>query len=416
MDRPATRRKFGRRGRAALAAAAAVGLVLVAYSLLRAAVVSPAVERGSLFLGDARKGEMVRDVRAVGILQPTRVYAVSAVTEGHVDEICELPGADVRTDSVIIRLSNPASAQALLEAQWSLESARAEYSTRAATLQTELLALQSGLAQLEAEHAQARVDRGIKQELSAKELISKQQLELAEVKFEEFGRLLAIERQRVQIQRRVQPAQLAMVTAKLEQARAMQALRQTQQDKLNVRAGIDGVLDQMNVKVGQLVTAGTPLARVSDPSSLKAVLRVPELQARELATGNKVDLELPNLRRTGHVTRIDPAVIDGTVTVDVAFDEPLPQGARSEQTVSGRIVVERLPETVYIPRPASVQADAAGFLFVVNASGDKAEKRKIQFGKAALDSIEVRQGLRPGESVIVSDMSKFARVASVRLR
>jgi HlyD family secretion protein len=416
MDRPAARRRFGRRGRVALAVAATMGVVLIAHSLLRAAAASPALERASIWLGAARKGEMVRDVRAVGILQPTLVYAVSAVTEGHVDEICSLPGAEVRADSVVIRLSNPASAQALIEARWSLESARAEYDTRTATLQTELLALESGVAHLEAELAQARVDRGIKQELFKKELISRQQLELAEVRLEEFGKLLAIERQRVQIQQRVKPAQLAMVTAKLEQARTMQALRQTQQDKLNVRAGIDGVLDQMNVKVGQLVTAGTPLARVSAPSSLKAVLRVPELQARELATGNKVALELPSMQRTGHITRVDPAVIDGTVTVDVAFDEPLPPGARTDQTVSGRIVVERLAETIYIPRPASVQADAAGFLFVVNASGDMAEKRPVQFGKAALESIEVREGISPGESVILSDMSKFDRVTNVRLR
>ena len=359
---------------------------------------------------------MVRDVRAVGFLQPTLVYAVSAVTEGHVDEIRVLPGAEVRGDSVIIRLSNPASAQALLEAQWSLESARAEHDARAATLQTELLALQSGVAHLEAELAQARVDRGIKRELFEKELISRQQLELAEVKLEEFGKLLAIERQRVRIQQRVEPAQLAMVTAKLEQARTMQALRQTQQDKLDVRAGIDGVLDQMMVKVGQLVTAGTPLARVSDPRSLKAVLRVPELQARELATGNDVELELPSLRRTGHVTRVDPTVIDGTVTVDVALDDPLPRETRTDQTVSGRIVVERLAEAVYIPRPANAQAEAAGLLFVVTASGDMAEKRRVVFGKAALDSIEVSQGISPGESVIVSDMSKYDRVASVRLR
>jgi HlyD family secretion protein len=400
----------------ALAIAATIGAMVVAHSLLRAAAAAPALERASIWLGAARKGEMVRDVRAVGILQPTLVYAVSAVTEGHVDEICALPGAEVRADSVVIRLSNPASAQALIEARWSLESARAEYDARSATLQTELLALEAGVAHLEAELAQARVDRGIKQELFGKELISRQQLELAEVKLEEFGKLLAIERQRVRIQKRVKPAQLAMVAAKLEQARTMQALRQTQQDRLEVRAGIDGVLDQMHVKVGQLVAAGTPLARVSAPTSLKAVLRVPELQARELATGNKVELELPNMRRAGHVTRVDPAVIDGTVTVDVAFDDPLPREARTDQTVSGRIVVERLVEVVYIPRPASVQADAAGLLFVVNASGDRAERRQIQFGKAALDSIQVRAGISPGESVILSDMSKYDRVTSVRLR
>jgi HlyD family secretion protein len=388
----------------------------VALAIAATIAAAPALERASIWLGAARKGEMVRDVRAVGILQPTLVYAVSAVTEGHVDEICALPGAEVRADSVVIRLSNPASAQALIEARWSLESARAEYDARSATLQTELLALEAGVAHLEAELAQARVDRGIRQELFGKELISRQQLELAEVKLEEFGKLLAIERQRVRIQKRVKPAQLAMVAAKLEQARTMQALRQTQQDRLEVRAGIDGVLDQMHVKVGQLVAAGTPLARVSAPTSLKAVLRVPELQARELATGNKVELELPNMRRAGHVTRVDPAVIDGTVTVDVAFDDPLPREARTDQTVSGRIVVERLVEVVYIPRPASVQADAAGLLFVVNASGDRAERRQIQFGKAALDSIQVRAGISPGESVILSDMSKYDRVTSVRLR
>jgi multidrug efflux pump subunit AcrA (membrane-fusion protein) len=396
--------------------AAVIVLLSVAHLLLRAAALSPALDRSSLRIGAAAKGDMVRDVRGVGILQPTVVYSVSAMTEGHVDEICALPGASVAADTVIIRLSNPASAQALVEAEWSYESARAEHEARTATLQTELLALQSGVAHLEAELAQARVDREIKQELFKTDLISKQQLALAEVKLEEFGKLLAIEKQRVRLQQKVAPAQLAMVTAKLEQARTMKGLRQTQRDKLDVRAGINGVLDQMNVKVGQLVTTAAVLARVSDPSSLKAVLRVPELQARELATSNKVAVDLPSARRAGHITRVDPAVIDGTVTVDVAFDEPLPAGARTDQTVSGSIVVEQLSETVYIPRPANVEADAAGFVFVLDQSGDAADRRRVKFGKAALDRIEVREGIKSGESVILSDMSRFEHVTSVRLR
>jgi HlyD family secretion protein len=284
------------------------------------------------------------------------------------------------------------------------------------TLRNELLTLQAGVARIEADFHEARLRQAVDQELYNDGLISERNLNLSKVRVEELAKLSEIEQKRLQINEASQKYRLAAQGARVEQARALHNLKRAQVESLRVTAGTAGVLEQMAVEVGQPVTPGMILAKVTDPRSLKAVVRIPETQARDVQPGQLASIDTRNAVVAGRVVRIDPAVTDGTVAVDVALEGDLPRGARPDLTVVGTIEIERLDDVVYVGRPVFGQAHSIIGLFRLAQDGVHAQRVQVEVGRTSVNTVEIVEGLEVGDRVILSDMSRWDTVDRIRLR
>lgn len=394
---------------------AAVAVILVSVFVQQLQPAAPRVDRDTVYLGEVERGPMVRQVRGTGTLVPEEIRWIPATTEGNVERIVIDPGEAVNAGSVILELSNPELEQTAIEAELNLRAAQARYGNREVELESQLLAQRSALATVEAALIMARLDAKADAELAKDGLVSDIQLQQKQATQQEFETRFLLEQERLQMSENTMDAQLAVEQAEVDRLRTLWELRLDQVADLKVRAGMRGVLQQVPLDEGQRVTAGTNLARVGDPTVLKAELRIAETQAKDIEIGQVASIDTRNGIIPGHVVRIDPAVENGTVTVDVALDGALPRGARPDLTVDGTIELERLDDVVFVGRPVFGQEESTVSLFRLDIEGDGATRTRVKLGRGSVSDIEVVEGLQPGDRVVLSDMSAWDDFDRVRL-
>ena len=394
---------------------ATVVVVLITVGVSRLQPAAPRVDRDTVYLDTVERGPMVGQVRGTGTLVPEAIRWIPATTEGTVERIVIRPGADVLPDTVILELRNPELEQTALEAELQLAAAEARYRSREVELESQLLTQRAALVTVESELTQARLQLEADQQLADKGLVSQLVLKQSQARAQELEIRHGLEQERLQIEAASVEAQMAVEQADVDSLRTLRQLRLAQVADLKVRAGIRGVLQQVPLDEGQRVTTGTNLARVGDPSVLKAELRIAETQAKDIQIGQLASIDTRNGIIPGHVVRIDPAVENGTVTVDVTLDGDLPRSARPDLTVDGTIELERLDDVIFVGRPVFGQEDSVISLFRLDTDGDEAQRVTVGLGRASVNTIEVLEGLRPGDRVVLSDMSAWDAFDRVRL-
>ncbi len=418
IQRPASvaRQKKLRRIWIGVAVAVVVGLVSVALGRLKPA--APTVERATVWVDTVKRGAMLRQVRGLGTLVPVdeaRRWLPSA-TQGRVERIILRPGAQVTPDTVILELADPQLQQQLLESETQLRASEADLASLRARLDTERLSQRSLAATVEADFEQARLEREVNEDLAKDGLVSKLILKQSTVRSESLRTRAQLEKERVSVSEESVRAQLLAQQARVDQLRTLFALRRQQVDQLRVRAGMSGVLEQVPVEVGQQVAPGTNVARVADPTRLKAELRIAETQARDLTIGQLAHVDTRNGIISGKVARIDPAAQNGTVTVDITLEGELPRGARPDLSVDGTVELERLDNVLYVGRPAFGQENSAVGLFLVGTDTGEAARVQVQLGRSSVNTIEIKSGAKEGDQLVLSDMSAWDAFDRVRLR
>ena len=408
--------KKRRRRRFLLGGAGLAAVLLLTLGLSRLGPAAPTVERASVLVDTVKKGPMLREVRGPGTLVPEDVRWIPASTEGRVERIIVLPGAVVKPDTPILELSNPEVTLALRDAELQLSAAEAELANQKVSLDTQHLSQRADAAKVQSEYQQARLRADVDEEMAREGLISQLTVKLSRVTAEETKQRDALEKERLAISEKAMLSQLKVQEAKVAQLRAAADLRRSQVDALKVRAGIPGVLQLVPVAVGQRVTQGTNLARVADPARLKAELKIPETQAKDVVIGQPAVVDTRNGVVKGRVVRVDPAVQNGTVTVDVSFTEPLPRGARPDLSVDGTIELERLDEVLYVGRPAFGQEKSTVGLFKLVGKGPDAALVKVKLGRSSVNAVEILEGLSEGDQVILSDTSAYDAHPRIRLK
>jgi RND family efflux transporter MFP subunit len=343
-----------------------------------------------------------------------RIRLIPAETEATVIRIRVLPGAKVTPDTVIMDLADPTLAQQLLDAQLQLKGALADYQNTQAKLQSDLMTQKAGAATVGADQRQAALQAQTDKNLYDLGVISGLTYSASKGKSDELKQRDDLERQRLTLNNAAVSTQLAVSQTKVDQAKAILALKQRQLDALSVRAGIDGVLVDLPHQVGEHVAPGVTLAKVVQPDQLKASLKIAETQARDIQIGQPAEIDTHNGTIPGKVTRIDPAVQNGTVTVDVGLEGALPQGARPDLSVDGTIDLDRMADVVYVGRPSLGNENSTISLFRLSPDGTTAVRVPVKVGRASVNSIQVLEGLQPGDTVVLSDMSRWD--ANERLR
>ena len=411
MDIPrkqsATRNRRRRKVVYAVAGIVALALATVGITRYKPAAAAPTVERTSVTIDTVKRGPMLRQVRGAGTLVPEDIRVIAASTQGQVERVFVQAGTEVSAGTVLIELSNRELQQSAVDAEYQLRAAEADYNNLKVKLESDRMAQQASAATIRAEYQQARIQADTDETLAKEGLIPALNLKLSQVKTEELANRYKIEEQRLEVNVKSTQAQLAAQQARIAQLQALLRLKQSQIASLRVVAGTAGVLQQMQVEVGQQVTPGTNLARVVEPQNLKAELKIPETQVKDIALGQKAEIDTRNGVIPGHVVRIDPAAQQGTVTVDVALDGALPQGARPDLTVDGTIELERLDDIVYVGRPSFGQPQSTISLFRLDPDGTGATRVQVRIGRSSVNTVEVIEGLQPGDRVILSESSAW---------
>ncbi len=396
-------------------AAVAVGVILATIGLSRLKPAVPTVERSTVWIDTVKRGPMVRQVRGLGTLVPEEIRWIPANTEGRVEKIVVRPGAHVEPDTVILEMSSPELEQAAHDAELQLKAAESELVTLRATLQRGLLDQEATTAKAKSDYEQAKMERETDDQLAKNGLIAVLQYKTAQVKEAELKNREDIEEKRLSFARDSIDPQLASKQAAVDQAQELAKLKADQVQALHVRAGMSGVLQQLPVDVGQRVKSGDNLARVADPTKLKAQIKIAETQAKDIQISQKAVIDTRNGVVDGHVIRVDPAVEQGTVTVDVAIDGKLPKGARPDLSVDGTIELERLNDVVYVGRPAFGQENNTVGMFKIVPGSNEAVRTPVKLGKSSVNTIEILSGLQPGDQVILSDTSAWDSHERIRL-
>jgi len=406
-----------RRRQATLIVVVVVVVVAAAVGVSRLKPAAPSVERGTVWTDTVKRGSMLRQVHGLGSLIPSQesVRQIPAETEATVVRIRMLPGSQVKADSILLEMSNPQVEQAALDAQLQLKAAEAEYQSQRVTLESNLMNEKAGAATVNADYSQAKRQADTDKALYDLGVISGLAYKASKGKSDELTTRNDLETQRLVIGQKVIESQLAEQQAKVDQMRALAALKKKQLDALQVRAGIDGVLVDLPLQVGQHVQPGAMLAKVVQPNHLKAELKISETQARDVQFGEPAAIDTHNGIISGTVMRVDPAVQNGTVTVDVKLTGELPKGARPDLSVDGTIDLERLDNVLYVGRPAFGQESSTISLFKLGPDGKEAERVPVKVGRESVNSIQVLEGLREGDTVILSDMSRWEKTDRIRL-
>ncbi len=404
-----------RRRRILIIATSALGLILATIAISRLKPAVPTVDRSSVWIDTVKRGPMVRQVRGLGTLVPENIRWIPANTEGRVEKINIWPGTPVQPDSVILELSSPELEQAAHDAESKATAAEAELTSLRATLQRELLDQQSKTTAAHAAYEQAKMERETNDQLARNGLIAELDYKKSKIKEEECQKSDEIEQKRLAFARDSIEPQLASKQAAVDQARQLAKLKMDQVQALRLRAGMSGVLQQLPVQIGQRVKVGDNLARVTDPTTLKAQIKIAETQAKDIQINQKAVIDTRNGVANGHVTRVDPAVEQGTVTVDVAFDEPLPKGARPDLSVDGTIELEHLNDVVFVGRPAFGQENSTVGMFKLVKGSSEAVRVPVKLGKSSVNTVEILSGLQPGDQVILSDTSAWDAHDRIRL-
>jgi HlyD family secretion protein len=399
------------------AAGAVLAIALITLGLSRLQPAAPTVERQTVWIDTVLRGEMRRQVRGSGTLVPidSAVRFISAQVEGRIERVPNLPGVSVTPDTVLIEMSNPEVQQNAAEAFAQLHAAQADADNLKAQLATQLLNQQSVVSTALSNCAQADLQDEANKKLAADGLIPAITFKLSLLKAEELHKTVTIEQDKYKQAEASVAAQNAAQRSRVENLAAVYELRKHQVDSLTVRAGLAGVLQEVPVQVGQRVTAGTTLARVARPDQLKAQLRIPETQAKDVRIGQKASVDTRNGLAAGTVSRVAPSVQDGTVLVDVALQGPLPQGARTDLSVDGTIEIELLENVLFVGRPAYGQAQSKVEMFKLSKDGKEATRVPVMLGRSSVNTIEIVSGLKPGDQVILSDTSAQDGFDRIRL-
>ncbi|UFP96159.1 efflux RND transporter periplasmic adaptor subunit [Gloeobacter morelensis] len=417
MDIPRATKAHNRYLRLLLYSGVAVGgLALVSFAVSNLQPALPGVDRATVLVDTVKRGTMLRQVRGLGTLISEQVHWIASTTEGRVERILVKPGAIVKPDTVLLELSNPILEQSTADLRLQLQGAEAELTNLGVELESQLLTQKAALAAVESEYSQAKIQNDVDQDLTRQDLLPKLTARLSQVRAAELGTRSKLEQQRVAIATRAAAARLAVQRSKIDQLRSRLQLQQSQLQALRVRAGTSGVLQLLPPEVGQQLTTGTNLARIADPKQLKAELKIAEAQAKDVQIGQPASVDTHNGLIPGRVTRIDPAVQNGTVTVDLALSGPLPAGARLDLSVDGVIELERLEDVLYIGRPASGQDRSTVGLFKMIRGTDDAQRVQVRLGRSSVNTAEVLEGLQVGDQVILSDMSAQEKAERIRLQ
>ncbi len=402
--------------------AIAAGLVVVVTALTvvvyRLRPAAPTVERGTVWTDAVKRGSMLRQVRGIGSLVPSQesVLQIPAETEATVVRIRMLPGSQVKADTILLEMSNSQVEQAAVDADLQWKAAQAEYQSQRMKLESDLMNQKAGAATVKADYSQAKRQSDTDKALYDLGVISGMAYKNSKGKADELTTRNDLEDQRLASSQKAIEAQLAEQQAKVDQMRALAELKKKQLDALRVRAGIDGVLVELPLHVGQHVTPGTMLAKVVQPNHLMAELKVAETQARDVQIGEPASVDTHNGVIAGTVTRVDPSVQNGTVTVDVKLTGEIPKGARPDLSVDGTIDLERLDNVLYVGRPAFGQENSTISLFKLDGDGRDAVRVPVKVGRASVNSIQVVDGLREGDTVVLSDMSRWDNTDRIRLQ
>ena len=395
----------------------AVGLLAIAsvtYGLSRLKPAAPSVDKGTVWIDTVKRGPMLLEVRGLGTLVPDEVLWIPATSDGRVVKRL-LPGVQLKADTIIMELKNPELEQAALDAEWQLKAAGADYNSLKAQLDSKLLDEKAAAATVQADYTNAVLTAEKDEALAKAGLAAELNAKLSRAKANELTTRNKIEQDRLAVSAASVQAQLEAQKAKVEQLRALYELKQAELGRLKVRAGVEGVLQEVPVEVGQQVTMGTILAKVAQPNKLKAELKIPETQAKDVLLGQSASVDTRNGIVDGHVERIDPAVINGTVTVDVKLEGELPKGARPDLSVEGTIEIENLKDVVYVGRPAFGQPNSTVGIFKLDEEGNGASRVQVKLGRSSVNTVEIIDGLKPGDRVVLSDMSTWDAFNRIRL-
>jgi HlyD family secretion protein len=399
-----------------LAVLGSMVVVAVSVALARMEPAAPTVERATVLEDVVKRGSIIRQVRGPGTLVPEDTRWLPATTDGRVERILLRPGATVEANSVILELSNPQVEQEAIDARLALQSALAALDNLRAQLQSELLTQEAAAAALDAEAQQARMEYDANEALAEKKLVSQLILRQSQIRADTLKRRVEIEAKRLAAAEAGIEARIRVQQASVDQARAISELRDERLSLLKVRPGFAGVLQQVPVEVGQRVGPGQNLARVADPERLKAELKVPETQAKDVEVGLPAEIDTRFGVVTGTVSRKDPAATNGTVTVDVSLTGALPRGAVPDLSVDGTVQLEHLENVLYVGRPSLGQEDSTVGLFRVTTEAGDAARVQVKLGRSSVNAIEVLSGLSEGDRVVLSDMSAWDAYDRVRLR
>jgi HlyD family secretion protein len=411
---------------------AVIGVVVVGASvggwmaLAKLKPAAPGVEFSTLWPDTVKRGPIVLDVHGLGTLVPEDTMLITATTEGRIDRILIRPGTQVRADSVVMILSSPELETQLMSAEYQWKAAQADYDNLKVTLEKQLLDMQSMEAQVSSDYATAKLQADRDANLAKNNLMPAIDAQISEVKAKELASRLEIEKKRLATYATGETAQLASQKVKVDQFKAEYDLKKSQTDQLKVKAGFDGMLQALPatmtpVEEGQKVQAGTALGKVAQPTHLKAELKIAETSVKDIAIGQPavIDTRLAGSGWDGivhgQVSRIDPSILNGTVTVDVALKGPLPNALRPDLSVDGTITYAKLDDVVYVGRPVFGQQDASVRLFKVEPDGKYANAVKVTFGRSSVNNIEIKEGLKVGDKVILSDMSAYDSYDRIKL-
>jgi HlyD family secretion protein len=406
-----------RRRQMILGAIVLMAVVAVTIGVSRLKPAAPTVERGTVWTDTVKRGPMVRQVRGIGSLVPTQesVRQIPAESEATVVRIRVLPGSQVEADTILLEMINSQTEQAAVDAQLQLKAAQAEYQSLRVKLESDLMNQKAGAATVNADHNQAQRQAETDKALYELGVISGLAYKGSKGKADELTTRDDLETQRLTANQKAIESQMAQQQAKVEQMRVLAQLKQKQLDALKVRAGIKGVLVDLPLQVGQHVLPGIMLAKVVEPDHLMATIKIAETQARDVQIGQPASVDTHNGVVAGTVMRVDPAVQNGTVTVDLKLTGELPKGARPDLSVDGTVDLERLDNVLYVGRPAFGQESSTISLFKLFPDGQEALRVPVKVGRASVNSIQVIEGLHEGDTVILSDMSRWDNTDRIRL-
>jgi HlyD family secretion protein len=396
-------------------ASALLVIVLISIGVSRLRPAAPGVDRATVWIDTVKRGPMVRQVRGSGTLVPEDIRYIPATTQGRVERIILRPGAEVKPDTVVLEMSNPDLQQQVKDAQLAFQSAQAAFLNKKADLQSQYLAQKAEAATIEANYSQAKLDLEANEQLQKDGLVSELTVKLKRTQATDQENRLKIALQRLKMTEEGLTSQLAPQEADVNQKRFAYELSMRKLDDLHVKAGMAGILQEVSVERGAQVAPGTNLIRVADPSNLKAEVRIAETQTKDLRIGQFAEVDTRNGKVKGKVARIDPKSTNGTVGVDVIFDEALPAYARPDLSVDGEITLEKLDNVIFVGRPAFGQDEGNISIFKLLPTGE-AVRTNVKLGRSSVNTIEIKEGLQPGDQVILSDMSTYDQFDRIQLK
>jgi HlyD family secretion protein len=388
----------------------------ITYGLAKLKPAAPTVDRSTTVVDTVKRGQMLRQVRGQGTLVPELTRRIPAPADGQVEKILVQVGVEVGPGTVIVELSNPQMQQQAMDADFQLKAAQADEENLRVRLESDSMAQRSAIASTNAEYSQAKLELDTNERLGKLGLVADLTLKMQRVHVQDLANRVSVEKQRLEISGKSTKAQLNAQKARIDQLRAFARLKHDQVESLKVRSGSAGVLQQISVQVGQQVTPGFDIARVADPASLKAELKIAETQIKDVKVGQLVEVDTRNGIIQGRVSRIDPAAREGTFTVDATLNGPLPTSARADLSVDGTIELERLDNVLYVGRPAFGQGQSTVKMFRLSQDGQQASRVPVVLGRSSVTTIEILDGLREGDQVILSDTSAWDNYDVIRLR